>query len=120
MTRVSFDYETESTSHDRARNEPYHVVLDPSGESYLIAFEDGENVHEVTHELTPEGYEADCLVVYRDDDKFKRCPGFAHHSGPCAHIWAVHLHIGQERRTDDDERYNAKVERLRADGGRRR
>jgi len=104
---------------ERARTTDFHVERDPSGDGYLIAFEDSEDVHDVTLERGPGGWTGDCRIVDPDADRFERCPGFAHHDGPCAHLWAVRSWIARERRRDRDERHAQDVDRARADGVRR-
>lgn len=117
---VRFDLDDNSSSIERARETPAEVTTDPSGESYLAAFEDSDDVHDVELIRDADGWHADCWALDDHGTRTGRCRGWAFHDGPCAHIWAVRSHIAREHLRDDDARHDNNVERARADGGRRR
>jgi len=117
---VRFDLESDSDSLRRAREDDHNVARTPDGSGWLVFFEDGDEIHRVDLERTPDGWDGDCHVQDLDsDDRFERCPGLVYHDGPCAHLWAVRSTIAQERQRDRDERHAQDVDRARADGGRR-
>ena len=53
---------------------------------YRVRLADSEDEHEVLLYHDEYGYRGHC-----------DCPGFKHHEGPCAHLWAIK--IGEQRGT---------------------
>lgn len=105
-------------SFERARDTPAEVAPDHAGDSYLVAFEDGDDVHQVDLSRHPNGWLADCWALDDDNgDRTGRCRGFAFHDGPCAHLWAVRSHVAAQKLTDDDRRHDLDIEQAVADGG---
>ena len=101
----------------RARDTPSHIVHDPEGRSYIIAFEDSENVHEVELHRNEDGYYGDCWTLDNRSHRTGRCRGNVYHDAPCAHLWAVRSFIARQHR-DHDVRHDNHVERAVADVGR--
>lgn len=117
---VTFDLDQDSSSIERARETPVEVTTEPWGASYLAAFEDSDDVHEVILTREPDGWHGDCWSLDENGERTGRCRGWVHHDGPCAHLWAVRSHVAYERLADEDARHDLDVERARADGGERR
>ena len=98
---VEFDLTTDSSSAERARDQDVDVKPLPGG-SFLVEFENGESAHQV--ELSDVGtndWRGDCWVL-SDGDRISRCRGWVHHSGPCAHLWAVRSELAALRLTSDE------------------
>jgi len=108
---VRFDLKNDDGSKARARDDEHHIARTPDGSGYLIAFAGGENVHEVVLNRGPDGWTGDCHIADRNADRTERCPGWAHHDGPCAHLWAVRSYIARERRESDDQRHADNVDK---------
>jgi len=112
---VRFDLEDDSSSIQRARTT--HVEINEQGDSFHVAFPDGDHDHKVVLYRDPDGWHADCWMLDDDGHRTGRCRGWAFHDGPCAHLWAVRSYLAHQRLADDDERHSTNVERAIADGG---
>lgn len=119
MLRFDLPLDNEpSGSLTRARNVEYECTRSPNGESYIIAFADSVDVHDVVLLEGPDGWDGHCYIIDEDGERQSTCPGYAHHDGPCAHLWAVRSYIARRKLEDDDRRYADDVDQaLAADGG---
>lgn len=112
----------ESTSVQRARDEPAAVApVDETG-PFIVAFENGDDIHEVTLYRDGETWHGDCWALHENGDKHGRCKGLTYSDGPCAHLWRVRSDAarGEVDVADaEEERADHHVEKVHADGGRR-
>lgn len=111
LVPVTFDLTSNSDSIKRAREIEYHCRIDPSGKGDLIAFADSDTVHRVRIKRTPNGREANCWTLDDDGKRKHRCKGFAHHEGPCAHLYAVRQ-VHARRRQDPDTRHDVESRKV--------
>jgi hypothetical protein len=110
---VRFDIvDDDSSSLQRARDTPVEVVHDPQGDSYLIAFEDSDDVHEVEMSRHTDGWRADCWMLDESGKRTGRCRGWVHHDGPCAHLWAVRSQLAHDRLEDANRRHDLDDEQV--------
>lgn len=114
---LRFDLLADSGSIDRARNTPVEIVHDYSADSYLVAFEDSESVHEVELSRHSNGLRGHCWSLNDRGERIGHCRGYVYHDTPCAHLWAIRSHVAHERLCDEDERYSDDIERALTDGG---
>lgn len=99
-------FDADATSVERARETPVAVERVDSTGPFLVAFEDGERVHEVTLTRDGDEWRGSCWSLDEDGDRVGRCRGWVHHDGPCAHLWAVRSEafIGEDPAAGADER----------------
>jgi hypothetical protein len=93
----------------RAKQKPVEVLSDLTGDGWIVAFEDSEDVHEVLLNDNAGQWYADCWKLDEHGDRVGRCRGWVHHDGPCAHLWAVRSKVAAHNLASKSE--------LRADGG---
>lgn len=111
-----------SGSAERARESEVAIAsVDPGG-PFIVAFEDGDDVHEVSLHRDGDDWMGDCWALHDGGDRHQRCKGLTYSDGPCAHLFAVRQAVA--RGTVDvldaaEERADHHVERVMADGGRR-
>lgn len=94
-------FDTDSAQVKRARETPSEITN--IGDSWLVAFEDSNDVHEVELTHTPEGFDGVCWIVDENGERVEECPGHQYHNGPCAHLWLI--------------RSESSIPRVIADGG---
>lgn len=80
-------FDADSTSVRRARETDSEVTI--IGDTYLVAFEDSEDVHEVELTYTVDGWRGVCYTVDHNGERTGHCPGLEYHDAPCAHLWLV-------------------------------
>ena len=110
-----FDLTTESDSLHRARTEPVLIERTSDGSRYLVTFRSSDSVYAVKLNREPDRWDASCRKYDADNILAGECPGWKHHDGPCAHLWAVRSYIARERRQDPDQRYDT-ASRTATDG----
>jgi hypothetical protein len=86
------------------------------GDRYLVTFRDSESVYSVKLNREANGWDASCRKYDGDNILAAECPGWKHHDGPCAHLWAARSYIARERRQDPNQRYDT-ASRSQTDGG---
>lgn len=126
MTPLDFATERDDASTSWERADPTATLIEQiAWNRWLVTLPDGESVHEVRLERERGAWIGDCHVVDGD-----RCPGFAFHSGPCAHLCVIRkadvvavpdtrdrpVRVLDEEDVED-ARADYAVERLAADGG---
>jgi len=133
MTPLDFEHERDTDSTSWRRADPTTALIERTAwNHWRVTLPDGEHVHDVRLETDHGAYVGDCHVL-GDDGERERCPGFAYHDGPCAHLCVVRkAAFGHVRDASDqpvtifditdvaDARADHAVERVRADGGHRR
>ena len=115
--------EASSGSAQRARETELAVASVGDTGPFIVAFEDGNSVHEVALRRDGEEWHGDCWTLHEDGQRHGRCKGLTMSDGPCAHLFAVaQADASDEIEVPDAEEVRADhhVERIRADGGRRR
>lgn len=127
---LDFENERDSNSTSWQRADPLRALIEQTAwNHWRVTLPDGEHTHEVRLETDHGAYLGDCRIP-TDDGPDKRCPGFAYHDGPCAHLCTirkaavVHLRDVQGRPVivydiEDvaDARADPAVEKVLADGG---
>ena len=117
---LDFRAEAEARSTSWQRADPGRALIERrSWNEWAVLLPDGEEAHDCQLERDHGAYVGAC-----------DCPGYEHHGGPCAHLCTLRqAEFGHDRDVKgrrvrvldaDEERAQTSVERIRADGGRRR
>ena len=120
VSLLDFDAEAEARSTSWERADPDRALIERrSWNEWSVLLPDGEKAHICRLERDHGAYVGAC-----------DCPGYEHHDGPCAHLCTLRkAEFGHDRDVEgrrvrvldaDEERAQGAVERIRADGGRRR